>query len=369
MQHLRQAVTSNKWFNWEDNQIMKNAYEKAGVNIAAGEAVVSSLQRQVKHQDPHVLGGIGGFAGCYELAGEQLNSPVLVAGSDGVGTKVLLASSAKQVDTIGQDLVAMCVNDLLAQGALPLFFLDYLALANLEQTQVDQILSGVLKACQDHQLTLLGGETAEMPGVYAPEHFDLAGFAVGLAAKQDLLTADHVVAGDYLIGLPSSGLHSNGFSLVRKILFDDHDYQFNDVIQSIGKPLIQELLTPTRIYVNVLRPLLQKHLIAGAAHITGGGLLENVPRMLKDNLQAEINVGTWPQPAIFKVLTQLGSLSVTDRYQTFNMGLGMVLAVHETDLEQATDALLVQHEPFYHVGRVKARQDGDAVRLVGVIDD
>lgn len=348
---------------------MKNAYEEAGVNIAAGEAVVDALQKKVHETDPHVLGGIGGFAGCYQLSEDQLDAPVLVAGSDGVGTKVLLAAKSGQVNTIGQDLVAMCVNDLLAQGALPLFFLDYLALSKLEEDQVSEILSGVLAACQEQGITLLGGETAEMPGVYQPQHFDLAGFAVGLASKQALLTPANVQAGDYLIGLPSNGLHSNGFSLVRKILFTDHDYQFDQVLPSIGHALIDELLRPTKLYVNVLRPLLGQHLIAGAAHITGGGLLENVPRMFNDSLAAEINTGTWPQQAIFNELVKLGNLSVTDRYQTFNMGIGMVLAVHPAQLDAVTDQLIAQHEPFYHIGRTKPRDNGDAVQLVGVDND
>ncbi|KRM12955.1 phosphoribosylformylglycinamidine cyclo-ligase [Paucilactobacillus suebicus] len=350
---------------------MKNAYEEAGVNIAAGEAVVDSLKQQMGKQDNHVLSGIGGFAGCYQLSEDQLtDAPVLVAGSDGVGTKVLLAAQANQVSTIGQDLVAMCVNDLLAQGAQPLFFLDYLALSELDEDQVNQILKGVLDACQNHQMTLLGGETAEMPCIYQEHHFDLAGFAIGLAKKNDLLTPGGAHKGDYLIGLPSSGLHSNGFSLVRKLLFSDNDYHFDEIVPSIGHPLIEELLKPTRIYTNVLKPLLNQKIIAGAAHITGGGLIENVPRMLGDQLQAEINIDTWPTAPIFKLLTDLGKLSVNDRYQTFNMGIGMVLAVHPDDLDSVTTELINQHEPYYHIGRITSRaKDQPAVQLVGVEDD
>lgn len=336
----------------------KSAYEKAGVNIAAGEAVVSGLKKHLVQKDPHILGGIGSFAGCYQLSKDQLDQPVLVAGTDGVGTKVLLAAQANQVSTIGQDLVAMCVNDLLAQGALPLFFLDYLALSHLDPTQVEQILNGVLTACQKHSIALLGGETAEMPGVYQANHFDLAGFAVGLAAKRDLLTPAMVEAGDYLIGLPSSGLHSNGYSLVRKILFEDHDYHFEDQLSELSDPLIDELLKPTRIYVNAVRPLLSKHLIDGMAHITGGGFLDNVPRMLEANLQAEFDLSSWPVPPIFNVLSELGQLSVEEQYQTFNMGIGLVMAVKPENFSEVAHQLNADGEVFYKIGRIQKRVNG-----------
>ncbi|TLQ04058.1 phosphoribosylformylglycinamidine cyclo-ligase [Pediococcus stilesii] len=343
----------------------KNAYEKAGVNIAAGEAVVEDLKKNLIHNDPHILGGIGSFAGCYQMSSDQLDHPVLVAGTDGVGTKVLLAAEADRVETIGQDLVAMCVNDLLAQGALPLFFLDYLALSHLDEQQVKKILNGVLKACQTHSIALLGGETAEMPGIYEKKHFDLAGFAVGLANKDSLFSPAMVSEDDVLIGLPSSGLHSNGYSLVRKILFEDHQYQFTDVPKELNQDLITELLTPTRIYVNTLRPLLEEHLIRGAAHITGGGLLDNVPRMLPDNLQAEFNLQSWTIPPIFSLLSQLGDLSQSERYQTFNMGIGMVLAVKRDQVDRVEQILANNNELFYEIGNVKRRsQDAPDVELL-----
>ncbi|MFG1200739.1 phosphoribosylformylglycinamidine cyclo-ligase, partial [Pediococcus acidilactici] len=259
----------------------KNAYEQAGVNIAAGEEIIEGLKQAIGEQGPHILNGIGNFAGCYQLSEDQLDDPVLVAGADGVGTKVLLAAQTGKVESLGQDLVAMCVNDLLAQGALPLFFLDYLAFSHLESDQTAAILKGILKACQAQSIPLLGGETAEMPGLYQDQHFDLAGFAVGLAVKRNLLSSAMVSEGDYLIGLPSTGLHSNGYSLVRKILFTDHHYQFDDHLPGIARPLIEELLEPTRLYGNAIRPLLQKRVLNGIAHITGGGLLENIPRMLQ----------------------------------------------------------------------------------------
>lgn len=346
--------------------MVESAYEKAGVNITAGEELVADLKQKLGAPDPHVLGGLGSFAGCYQLSKDQLDQPVLVAGSDGVGTKVLLAAQSGQVETIGQDLVAMCVNDLLAQGALPLFFLDYLALSHLEKNQVQKILNGILKACQAQSITLLGGETAEMPGIYQKHHFDLAGFAVGLTAKRNLLQAKNVHNGDFLIGLPSSGLHSNGYSLVRKILFEDHDFQFDDQLAGLNGSLIEELMQPTRLYVNVIRPLLKQKLVNGIAHITGGGLLDNVPRMLQDQQRAEFKLDSWEKPTIFKILAELGKLSQTDCYETFNMGIGMVLAVSHDNYARVVAELEQQKETYFKIGKVKKREkDAPVVYLSG----
>lgn len=344
-----------------------NAYESAGVNIAAGATVVNELQKNLKTQ-ANVLGNLGTFAGCYDISQQDLTAPVLVAGSDGVGTKVLLAAASGQLTTIGQDLVAMCVNDVVAQGAKPLFFLDYLAVSHLEPQQVQQVLQGVLVACHAENVALLGGETAEMPGVYQGNHFDLAGFAVGLVQKQFILQAEQVQAGDVLLGLPSSGLHSNGFSLVRKILFEDHDYQLDDLVVPLEKTLQDELLTPTRLYSHILQPLLQNHLIAGAAHITGGGLLDNVPRILPATLQAEFDPTAWPQLPIFTLLQQLGHLAPTDCYETFNMGLGMVLAIHPHDLPRVEAYFKAQQEAYYRVGQVTPRMT-QAIVIKGVTHD
>ena len=342
---------------------MSNAYERAGVNLAAGNQVVEALKQKLNRQDSHVLGTLGGFAGCYELDEAQRQKPVLVAGSDGVGTKVLLASQANKVANIGQDLIGMCVNDLLAQGALPLFFLDYLALASVEPAQVEIILDNILAVCQANGLVLLGGETAEMPGVYQPGHFDLAGFAVGLADRQQLYQPQNVQAGDILIGLPASGLHSNGFSLVRKILFQDHHYQYTDHFSDLSGSLIEELLIPTKLYVSAMQPLITQHLLTGAAHITGGGLLENVARMLPKGLQAEIDLETWQPPTLFKLLIELGELSKVERYETFNMGIGMVLAVPPKNLAAVEAAL--KAEPYYQIGSVKTTDQPQPVKLMG----
>lgn len=349
---------------------MSNAYEQAGVSIENGDKVIGDLKSKIDHKDCHVLGGIGSFAGCYQLSDDQLDAPVLVAGSDGVGTKVLLAAEANQVSTIGQDLVAMCVNDLLAQGALPLFFLDYLAVSHLEPQTVEQILAGVLVACQNNCINLLGGETAEMPGVYQNNHFDLAGFAVGLVQRQQMFKPEDLKDGDCLIGLPSSGLHSNGYSLVRKILFEDHDFNFNDVLPALNRSLINELLEPTEIYTQLVRPLFEQQLIAGVAHITGGGLLDNVPRMLPEDLQAEIDVSSWPTQPIFTVLTELGNLTAADQYQTFNMGIGMVLVVHKENRPMVLNVLKENNTDYYEIGQLRKKDRSEApVQLLGVNPD
>lgn len=339
-----------------------DAYEKAGVNIAAGETVVTNLQQQLqKLNGTNVLGGLGAFAGLYQLPEQQ--QPVLVAGTDGVGTKLLLAIESGRRTTVGQDLVAMCVNDVVAQGAQPLFFLDYLALAQTEPQQVAELMQGIIAGCQQSGMALLGGETAEMPDMYAKGHYDLAGFAVGVAEKSALLTPDNVQAGDILIGLPSSGLHSNGFSLVRQLLFKDRDYHFTDTPAELGGAnLLDTLLTPTQIYVQALQPLLQQKLLVGAAHITGGGLLDNVPRMLPAGLQAQLNLASWPQPPIFKWLCQLGELSTAAAYTTFNMGIGMVLAIHPENLAQVQAQLAQQHQVNYQIGTVQSGMP--AVKLV-----
>ncbi|ATO43642.1 phosphoribosylformylglycinamidine cyclo-ligase [Loigolactobacillus coryniformis] len=335
-----------------------NAYEKAGVNIAAGETVVTNLQQQIKKlNSANVLGGLGAFGGLYQLPPRQ--QPVLVAGTDGVGTKLLLAIQSGRRTTVGQDLVAMCVNDVVAQGAQPLFFLDYLAVAQTQPQEVAELMQGIVAGCQQSGMTLLGGETAEMPDMYTAGHYDLAGFAVGIAEKAALLTPEQVQAGDILLGLPASGLHSNGFSLVRQLLFKTHDYRFTDTPAELGGAnLLDTLLTPTQIYVDALLPLLKQQLIAGAAHITGGGLLENVPRMLPAGLTAQVNLGSWPRQPIFDWLCALGQLQQNEAFTTFNMGLGMVLAIHPTDLAAVQQILTAQQQAFYQIGTVHAGATG-----------
>lgn len=284
-------------------------YTQAGVDIAAGEETVQRLTPlATSTYDANVRTGVGSFAAAYALP--QDSSQLLVSATDGVGTKLLVALAQNKVDTIGIDLVAMIANDLLTTGAQPLFFLDYLAVDKLRPDQATQILAGIVAGCRQAHLALIGGETAEMPGIYPADHFDLAGFGVGQVAAAEQLPAG-IQAGDVLLGLTSSGLHSNGFSLVRQVL-----------------PITDgALLTPTRIYEPVIRPLLDQHLLHGLAHITGGGLQENVPRMLPQGLAARIDPAAWTWPAIFTRLQHTGGLSLATMRQTFNLGIGMVLAV------------------------------------------
>ncbi|MCH4123069.1 MAG: phosphoribosylformylglycinamidine cyclo-ligase [Levilactobacillus sp.] len=325
---------------------MSDAYKKAGVDLTAGYAALKTV-KQLSGNDQ-----LGAFGGVFPLAGQDLTDPVLVAGSDGVGTKLLVAIAAHQHTTIGIDLVAMCVNDVLAQGARPLFFLDYLGLGKTESARVQAILTGVVAGCRQAGTQLIGGETAEMPDMYTQDHYDLAGFAVGIVSRQDLLDPDNVRAGDVLIGLPSNGLHANGFSLVRDILFKQHDLPLETVLPELGHSLQEELLRPTQIYVESVWPLLAQHRIASMAHITGGGLIENVARALPSGLSAELALGSWPVPAIMTVLSRLGQLTPQDLRETFNLGLGMLLVVHPEQVAATLAQLAAVNQPAYRVGRV-----------------
>ncbi|MBQ0836620.1 phosphoribosylformylglycinamidine cyclo-ligase [Lactiplantibacillus pentosus] len=328
---------------------MSDAYKRAGVDINAGYEVLKTVKQMSGNAQ------LGAFGGLFPLDTKTTgNEPVMVAGTDGVGTKLLVAIAANQHTTIGIDLVAMCVNDILAQGATPQFFLDYLGLGHTDQARVKAILSGVVTGCQQAHTTLIGGETAEMPDMYGEQHYDLAGFAVGVANRADLLSPTNVTAGDVLIGLPSNGLHSNGFSLVRDILFKQHDYQLTTVFEELGHDLQTELLRPTTIYVDAVQPLLQQKLIASIAHITGGGLIENVARALPSGLSAHLKPETWPVPPIMSLLAKLGDLTTADLQSTFNLGLGMVLIVHPEQVNAVTANLTANQQAYYQVGTVQA---------------
>lgn len=333
---------------------MENAYKQAGVDVEAGYEVVERIKKHAKRTERKgVMGALGGFGGCFDLSQYNIKEPVLVSGTDGVGTKLLLAIEADKHDTIGIDCVAMCVNDILAQGAKPLYFLDYLATGKNKPSQIEEIVSGVAEGCVQGELALIGGETAEMPDMYRDNDYDLAGFSVGVAEKSQLLTKDKVKEGDLLIGLSSSGIHSNGFSLVRKIFFKDHDYLLETSFEELGNQSLSEsLLTPTRIYVKSVLPLIEKNLVNGISHITGGGFVENLPRMLTEDLAVEINKGTWPVPAIFNVMQELGNLKEPEMYEIFNMGIGMVLAVSPEQLEEVQEQLTRLNEPSYVIGKV-----------------
>ncbi len=306
------------------------AYRQAGVDLKSAEAVVDIARDAAKQTaQPWLLGGIGGFSGAFEIP-EGYRQPVMLCACDGVGTKLKLAFEADRHDTVGIDLVAMSVNDILVNGGKPLVFLDYLATQKIQAPQLAQILKGVAEGCRQSDCALIGGETAEMPGFYAPKEYDLAGFCVGVAEKAKLHPRkSDIAAGDVLIGLSSSGLHSNGFSLVRKILFTDNDLSLSADIPALGETLADALLTPTRIYVKSILHVLNKHpeAVHAMVHVTGGGFYDNIPRVLTPGLSAQIEAGSWQPPAIFPYLQQLGNLSNEAMWHTFNCGIGYILAV------------------------------------------
>lgn len=328
-------------------------YKKSGVDVTAGYESVKRMKKHIERTSrPEVLTEVGGFGGLFDLSKAAYQEPVLVSGTDGVGTKLLLAIEQGIHHTIGIDCVAMCVNDVIAQGATPLFFLDYIATSQVKPDVVEQLVAGVAEGCVQSGAALIGGETAEMPDMYQAGHYDLAGFTVGIGEKSQLIQKENIQAGDVLIGLPSSGVHSNGFSLVRQIFFKDHDFSYDHQFEELAKPLGEELLTPTKIYVETLKPLLEKQLIQGISHITGGGFIENIPRMLPDHLAAQIIEGSWPILPIFDVLQQHGKLTLSEMYGIFNLGIGMVLAVSKENQAEVCQVLAEHQEPYYVIGQV-----------------
>lgn len=328
-------------------------YKKSGVDVTAGYESVKRMKKHIERTSrPEVLTEVGGFGGLFDLSKAAYQEPVLVSGTDGVGTKLLLAIEQGIHHTIGIDCVAMCVNDVIAQGATPLFFLDYIATSQVKPDVVEQLVAGVAEGCVQSGAALIGGETAEMPDMYQAGHYDLAGFTVGIGEKSQLIQKENIQAGDVLIGLPSSGVHSNGFSLVRQIFFKDHDFSYDHQFEELTQPLGEELLTPTKIYVETLKPLLEKQLIQGISHITGGGFIENIPRMLPDHLAAQITEGSWPILPIFDVLQEYGKLTLSEMYGIFNLGIGMVLAVSKENQEEVCQVLTEHQEPFYVIGQV-----------------
>ena len=309
------------------------------------------------------MGGIGGFGGLFDLASLGYKEPVLISGTDGVGTKLMVAKMMNKHNTIGIDCVAMCVNDIAAQGAEPLFFLDYIACGKNNPALLEQVVAGVADGCVQSEAGLIGGETAEMPGMYAEDEYDLAGFAVGVAERSNIVDGSAITTGDVLIGLPSSGVHSNGFSLVRKALFEEAGYDVNTKLEELdGKTIGEVLLEPTRIYVKALKPLFAKHLIKGVAHITGGGFIENIPRMYADGLAAKIDTSSWNVPPIFDVIEKAGNVNHAEMFNVFNMGIGMVLAVDENKAEEALSTLSENNETAYVIGKMIERENA-AVEL------
>ena len=328
-------------------------YRDAGVDIDAGNESVSLIKDAVRATyRSEVMGDLGGFGGLFALNTKDYKEPVLVSGTDGVGTKLRLAFLLNKHDTIGQDAVAMCVNDILVQGAEPLFFLDYLAVGKLEPMQVAEVVTGVARACKESGCALIGGETAEMAGFYPIGEYDIAGFSVGVAERSKLITPARVNAGDVLLGLPSSGVHSNGYSLVRKIVFERKGFKGDEYIEELGQTIGEELLTPTRLYPRICLPLIREFDIHGMVHITGGGFYENIPRALPEHMGAEVNGAAWTIPPVFRLLQEWGNVDWTEMYRTFNMGIGMVLIVSLDEADRITARLNAQNETVYHIGHV-----------------
>ena len=336
-----------------ENKSQQLTYRDAGVDIDAGNHAVTLMKKHVKSTyRPEVLGDLGGFGGLFALNSGKYKEPVLVSGTDGVGTKLRLAFMLDKHDTIGQDAVAMCVNDILVQGAEPLFFLDYLAVGKLEPEKVAAIVSGVAGACKESGCALIGGETAEMAGFYPDGEYDIAGFAVGIVDKAKIITGANIKPGDILIGLPSTGVHSNGYSLVRKICFDVKGFKGDEYIEEFGKTIGEELLTPTRLYPKVCMPLTEKFTIHGMVHITGGGFYDNIPRVLPENCGVEVDSTSWERPAVFDKLQEWGNVAWTEMYRTFNMGIGMALVVPANEVEKIQAHLAANNETAYVIGKV-----------------
>lgn len=332
-----------------------DAYKEAGVNIQAGYKAINLMKGHVKKTHiPGVISDLGGFGGLFEIK-DNYKNPVLVSGTDGVGTKLKIAFIMDKHDTIGQDCVAMCVNDIVCSGAKPLFFLDYIALSKNVPEKVAEIVKGISDGCIKAGCSLIGGETAEMPGFYCEDEYDIAGFSVGIVEKDNILQGSNINNNDVLIGIGSSGLHSNGYSLVRKILSlnnENSSYKLNQYIKSLECKMGEELLKPTKIYVKPVLKLIERFNIKAVCHITGGGFYENIPRMLPDNMKAVINKDSWDVKQIFKILKDLGNISDEDMYNTFNMGIGMVLAVKKEQSEDVIKFLNDMDEKAYEIGYI-----------------
>ncbi len=336
-------------------------YKDAGVDIDAGNEAVRLMRNHVRSTfRPGVLADIGGFGGLFALDIAKYREPVLVSGADGVGTKLKVAFLMDRHDTVGEDAVAMCVNDIVVQGAEPLFFLDYLAVGRLEPQKVAEIVGGVAAGCRLAGCALIGGETAEMPGFYPDGEYDLAGFAVGVVDRGKIINGSGTLPGDVLIGLCSSGLHSNGFSLARKVFFDQSGWTVDKYLPQLQKTLGEELLIPTKIYVPAVLAVLEQVTVRGMAHITGGGLPENVPRCLPEGLGAEIERSAWQVPAVFGLLSETGGVDEADMLRTFNMGVGFVLVVPAGEVHMAQDILRAQGHECAVIGTVT---EGEGVKF------
>lgn len=337
---------------------MTISYKDAGVDKEAGYKQVNLIKNMIKSTHTEgVMSEIGGFAGLFQLDTESYKEPVLVSGTDGVGTKLKIAFMMDVHNTIGEDCVAMCVNDILCQGAKPLFFLDYIATGKLIPEKMAQVVEGIANGCIKGECALIGGETAEMPGFYNIDEYDLAGFVVGVVDKEKIIDGSKIEEGDIILGLPSSGIHSNGYSLVRKIVFEKENMKVDKFIEELGTTIGEELLKPTRIYTKAVLPLIEKFNIKGIAHITGGGLYENIPRIIPEGLSASIDMEQIQTPKIFNLLAKWGNINEKEMYSTFNMGVGMVLIVDKDELDEVSAQLDEQGEEFTILGKVEKGEE------------
>ncbi|NBI07957.1 phosphoribosylformylglycinamidine cyclo-ligase [Senegalia massiliensis] len=338
---------------------MSLTYKDAGVDKQAGYKQISLIKNIIKNTHTKgVVSDLGGFSGLFGLDMKNYKNPVLASGTDGVGTKLKIAFMMDKHDTIGEDCVAMCVNDILCQGAKPLFFLDYISTGKLIPEKMSSIVKGVSQGCIKAGAALIGGETAEMPGLYEEDEYDLAGFCVGIVDKENIINGIDTKEGDIVIGLPSNGLHSNGYSLVRKIVFEKENLKIDSFIDELKTTIGEELLKPTRIYKEPVLELIEKINIKGIAHITGGGLYENVPRILPKGLTAHMDISRIDTPVIFNLLQKWGDISICEMYSTFNMGIGMIIVISKDELIKAEDLLNELNEKYYILGEIKKGDEG-----------
>ena len=344
----------------------KISYKQAGVDIEKGNAFVQAIKPMVESTfRPEVLTKIGGFAGCVSLNLERYKKPILVSSTDGVGTKLKIAFIMDRHDTVGIDLVAMCVNDIVVSGAKPLFLLDYLATSQLDLEKASKVVGGIVKGCIEAECSLIGGETAEMPGFYKEGEYDLAGFAVGIVEDAQLIDGSSVTVGDKLIAIVSSGLHSNGYSLVRKVLLDHHKMNLESHVEEIGGVLGEELLRPAKIYVKPILNLIRDFNIRGIAHITGGGITGNLPRVIPKGCKATVHKGTWEILPIFSLLKEKGNISEEEMLRTFNNGIGMILVVRPKEIEDVLNRLNSLGEKAFVIGEIgKAEKEQEPIEFV-----
>ncbi|CAK8719027.1 Phosphoribosylformylglycinamidine cyclo-ligase [Candidatus Electrothrix gigas] len=335
-------------------------YSEAGVDIDKGNAFVSRIKNIVSATHSRtVLDNIGGFSGLFSIGNANCKDPVLIASTDGVGTKLKIAQLCNRHDTIGIDLVAMCVNDIIVSGAKPLFFLDYFSCSSLDLEEAIDVVKGIAEGCKQAACSLIGGETAEMPGLYQPGDYDLAGFSVGIAERNKIIDGSDVRVGNKIIGLASSGLHSNGFSLVRKIIFEDLGLSVTDTVEELGCTVGEELIKPTKIYVQSVLGVFNRFTLNSLVHNTGGGFIDNIPRMLPKGCRAVVDKDSWKKPPIFSFLQEKGQIPEAEMYRTFNMGIGMMAVVNEDDVEAIMQHFRAMGEETFMIGEILAAQEGE----------